>query len=138
MWTFLKSLFFAPAASPETVQRLTTEIESITTQSKIVVASKSHCPYCTRTKQTLASYGIQLEPLTDFETPVSPQGKSILLELNQLSDGSLIQDILQRISGQRTVPNIYINGKHIGGNSDLQALHTSGQLELLLKSAGLI
>lgn len=40
------------------------------------------------------------------------------------------------MSGQRTVPNSYIAQKHIGGNSDLQALFKSGELEKLLKDAG--
>lgn len=51
-----------------------------------------------------------------------------------IDDGSDIQDALQEISGQRTVPNVYIAKKHIGGNSDLQGL--KGQLPALLKDAG--
>jgi len=49
-------------------------------------------------------------------------------------DGSAIQDALQEITNQRSVPNIFINKQHIGGNSDLQA-HKS-QLPALLKDAG--
>lgn len=52
-------------------------------------------------------------------------------------DGSDIQAALQQITKQRTVPNIFINRKHIGGNSDLQKLST-GQLKGLLKEAGAI
>lgn len=37
-------------------------------------------------------------------------------------DGSAIQDALEELSGQRTVPNIFFGKKHIGGNSDLDAL----------------
>lgn len=37
-------------------------------------------------------------------------------------DGADIQDALQELTGQRSVPNIFINKQHIGGNSDLQAL----------------
>jgi glutaredoxin 3 len=51
-----------------------------------------------------------------------------------LDDGSAIQSALQEISNQRTVPNIFIKQKHIGGNSDLQAI--AGQLPALLKDAG--
>lgn len=51
-------------------------------------------------------------------------------------DGSAIQDALQQINGQRSVPNIYIKQKHIGGNSDIQGLSKSGQLVSLLKEAG--
>ena len=40
---------------------------------------------------------------------------------------------LFELSGQMTVPNIYINGKHIGGNDNLQDLKESGELEDLLE-----
>ena len=42
------------------------------------------------------------------------------------------------INGQRTVPNIYIKQKHIGGNSDLQSLSKAGKLDALLKDAGVL
>ena len=51
-------------------------------------------------------------------------------------DGAALQDALQDITGQRSVPNIFINQKHIGGNSDLQA--KKGQLDDLLKEAGAV
>lgn len=47
-----------------------------------------------------------------------------------------MQDALEGISGQRTVPNIYIKQKHVGGNSDLQK--KKGDLPELLKDAGAI
>jgi len=53
-----------------------------------------------------------------------------------IEDGSAIQDALQEISGQRTVPNIYIKQKHIGGNSDLQAIKNT--LPQLLKEVGAV
>ncbi len=53
-------------------------------------------------------------------------------------DGSALQDALEEINGQRTVPNIYIKQKHIGGNSDLQNLHKAGKLQDLLNEAGAI
>lgn len=49
-----------------------------------------------------------------------------------------MQDELEKITGQRTVPNVIIKGKPIGGNSDVQALVKSGELEKLLKEAGSI
>ena len=52
-------------------------------------------------------------------------------------DGGEIQDALQELTKQRTVPNIFINRKHIGGNSELQKLNTA-QLKVLLKEAGAI
>jgi glutaredoxin 3 len=49
-------------------------------------------------------------------------------------DGSAIQAALKEINGQTSVPNIYIQQQHIGGNSDLQA--RKGELPNLLKDAG--
>lgn len=51
-------------------------------------------------------------------------------------DGADLQNALEEISGQRSVPNIYISQKHIGGNSDLQA--KKGDLPTLLKDAGAV
>ena len=51
-----------------------------------------------------------------------------------IDDGAAIQDALEQITGQRSVPNIYIKKQHIGGNSDLQAKRS--QLPELLKDAG--
>ena len=42
------------------------------------------------------------------------------------------QDALQELTGRRTVPNIFINGKSVGGCDDIIALHSSGQLAKLL------
>eukprot|EP00977_Amphora_coffeiformis_P027976 scaffold34676_cov176-Amphora_coffeaeformis.AAC.5 len=42
-------------------------------------------------------------------------------------DGPKIQAELLRLTGQRTVPNIFVGGTHVGGNSDLQALHHQEQ-----------
>lgn len=51
-----------------------------------------------------------------------------------IDDGKAIQEALQEISGQRTVPNVWIAKQHIGGNSDLQA--RKAELPALLKAAG--
>lgn len=86
----------------------------------IAVFSKSYCPYCKATKSLLSSL----------------DAKFYAIELDQESDGDEIQDALQKISGQRTVPNVYIGQKHIGGNSDLQA--KKSELPQLLKSVNAV
>jgi glutaredoxin 3 len=53
-----------------------------------------------------------------------------------IADGSDIQDALEVLTHQRTVPNIFISKKQIGGNSDLQQLKNQGKLEKLLRDAG--
>jgi glutaredoxin 3 len=49
-------------------------------------------------------------------------------------DGPLIQMELLTRTGQRTVPNVFIGGKHMGGDSDLTQLFESGELLKMLKS----
>ncbi len=47
-------------------------------------------------------------------------------------NGSQYQDNLEQISGQRTVPNVFINGKHIGGCDAVVLLYSTGELAKLL------
>jgi len=50
----------------------------------------------------------------------------------RIANGAAIQDYLQQKTGQRTVPNIFINQKHIGGCDDLLAAERSGALQKAL------
>ena len=56
--------------------------------------------------------------------------------LDQIDDGEEIQAYLAQKTSQRTVPNLFIEQKHIGGNSDVQGLKHEGKLKGLLVSAG--
>jgi glutaredoxin 3 len=89
-----------------------------------VVFSKSYCPYCNNTKRILDGLNAKYKAL----------------ELNQEDDGDDIQSALFKLTGQRTVPNIFIGQVHIGGNSDLEAVAKNGKdgkkLEQLLQEAG--
>ena len=60
-----------------------------------------------------------------FRAPRRPQ-------LNEVDDGADIQATLLEITGQRTVPNVFIKGQHLGGNDDLQASIASGKLKEML------
>lgn len=57
------------------------------------------------------------------------------MELDEESDGAEIQEALLELTGQRTVPNVFIAGEHIGGNSDVQALKSQGKLDSKIKAA---
>ena len=54
------------------------------------------------------------------------------LELDTMGEGADIQAELLAMTGQRTVPNIFVKGEHLGGNDDLQAAAQSGRLAELL------
>lgn len=53
-------------------------------------------------------------------------------ELNKMEDGPDVQQALLELTGQRTVPNVFIKGNHIGGNDDTQAAAKSGKIQELL------
>ena len=55
-----------------------------------------------------------------------------ILELDQIPDGYAIQKELLSLTGQRTVPNVFVRGKHIGGNDDVQAAARTGELQKML------
>ncbi|OMJ11373.1 Glutaredoxin [Smittium culicis] len=89
--------------------------------NNVVVYSKSYCPYCTRAKSELAK--------------IIPSDMSVLiLELDNMDDGSNIQNHLLELTGQRSVPNIFINKKHVGGCDDLLAKIKNGQIKSLLSN----
>lgn len=50
------------------------------------------------------------------------------MELDHEELGPGLQNALQKSTGRRTVPNVLINGKSIGGGDDIQALHDTGKL----------
>ncbi|KAK3176055.1 hypothetical protein OEA41_007377 [Lepraria neglecta] len=95
-----------------------TKAQGIIDDNAVAVFSKSYCPYCKATKALLSDKG----------------AKFYTIELDQVDDGAAIQDALEEMTSQRSVPNIFIAHKHIGGNSDLQA--QKSKLEEMLKDAG--
>lgn len=72
------------------------------------------CPYCVRAKNLLEAKG------ADYK------------EIDVSYDDDLRNKMVERAGGQRTVPQIFINGKHVGGSDDLQALENKGALDALL------
>lgn len=55
-----------------------------------------------------------------------------VVELDEREDGLNVQSALGEIVGRRTVPQVFINGKHIGGSDDTVEAHESGELAKLL------
>ncbi|MED6210845.1 Glutaredoxin-C2 [Stylosanthes scabra] len=94
--------------------------KEIVSSNPVVVFSKTYCPFCVQVKQLFIQLGV---------TPKT-------IELDTESDGSEIQSALAEWTGQRTVPNVFIGGNHIGGCDDTTNLHSQGKLVPLLTSAG--
>ncbi|KIY96869.1 Glutaredoxin-C8 [Monoraphidium neglectum] len=87
---------------------------------KVVVYSKTTCPYCTRVKGLLGDLKVDAK----------------VIELNTLDDGPEYQDSLLEVVGRRTVPQVFIGGSHVGGCDDTVAAYNSGKLKELLAGVG--
>lgn len=79
----------------------------------IIMYTKDHCPYCDWAKQLLDSKQASYT--------------EIRVDLQQ----DKLEEMI-RLSGRRTVPQIFINDQAIGGFDDLSALAKSGELDKLL------
>ncbi len=82
---------------------------------KVEMYTKTYCPYCVKAKELLKLKGI-----------------TNIIEYNIEEDTVKKDEMLQRSPGSRTVPQIFINDKAIGGYDDLYALNEKGELDSLL------
>ena len=81
---------------------------------KVEIYTKFLCPYCTRAKALLGKKGVAFE------------------EIDISMGGPKRAEMLARANGGTTVPQIFIDGRHIGGSDDLAALERAGELDPLL------
>lgn len=82
--------------------------------ARVEIYSKSTCGFCFRAKRLLDEKGVFYE---EYElTWGSPRR----------------EEMIQRAGGRTTVPQIFINGEHIGGCDDLHRLDRDGKLEQIL------
>jgi glutaredoxin 3 len=82
--------------------------------TRVEIYTKAFCPYCTRAKGLLASKG------------VTPEEYDITM------GGPKRAEMIDRANGRTTVPQVFIDGRHIGGSDDLAALDRAGKLDPLL------
>ena len=83
---------------------------------KVVVYTKRFCGYCTAAKQLLKKRKIEYE------------------EIDLTGDQQGLSELVEKAEGRRTVPQIFIDDKPIGGFTDLRDLDKSGQLKDMLDS----
>ncbi|KAF9200621.1 thioredoxin reductase [Haplosporangium sp. Z 27] len=100
-------------------QAIRTLIQTAIAQNPVFIFSKSYCPYCLRVKDLF----------DDIKVPYKA------LELDEHDQGQQIQEGLKQISGQTTVPNVFVNGTHVGGcDATIEAKDTGRLFELLNKN----
>ena len=85
--------------------------------AKVEIYTKFFCPYCARAKALLTSKG------ADFS------------EIDVTMDAALRRSMIDRAHRGTTVPQIFIDGQHVGGSDDLAALDARGCLDPLLGTA---
>ena len=82
--------------------------------AKVEIYTKALCPYCSRAKKLLSDKSVTFE---DFDVTMNAQKRT---------------EMIERAGGRTTVPQIFIDGSHIGGSDDLATLERDGKLDALL------
>ncbi|MFT4045790.1 MAG: glutaredoxin 3 [Solimonas sp.] len=72
------------------------------------------CPYCVMAKRLLQAKGVAIDEI-------------------RVDEDAARREEMMRITGRRTVPQIFIGSVHVGGSDDLHALDRAGKLDALLQ-----
>jgi glutaredoxin 3 len=82
--------------------------------AEILLYTSPLCTYCRVAKQILERKG------------------AAYTEIDVYTDPQKLEEMIEKARGRKTVPQIFINGRHIGGADDLRALNDAGHLDVLL------
>ncbi len=82
--------------------------------AQVVMYATQYCPYCIRARRLLESKQVRWQ------------------ELDVSAQPSLRQEMSRKAGGRNTVPQIWINGQHVGGCTELYALEQVGELDTML------
>ena len=85
-------------------------------QANVEIYTWASCPYCLRAKALLQSKGVSYQ------------------EHSVDGDEAARGEMIKRTGGARSLPQIFINQRHVGGCDDLHALDARGQLDPLLQA----
>ena len=85
----------------------------MTAMSKVLIYTTNWCPYCHAAKALLDEKGVSYDEI-------------------DATDPTVRMDMIQRAHGRRTVPQIFIGERHVGGYDELAALERRDQLTPLL------
>ena len=84
--------------------------------ARVEIYTKFLCPYCARAKKLLGEKGA---PYQEYEITM---------------DSAKRAEMIERANGRTTVPQIFIDGQHVGGSDDLAELERGGKLDPLLNA----
>ncbi|CAI5455071.1 unnamed protein product [Caenorhabditis angaria] len=104
----------------KTIKDLEDKIVNDIVTHKVMMYSKTYCPYSKKLKAILATYEID-----DLK----------IVELDKSGHTEEMQQILKKYSGRTTVPQLFISGRFIGGHDETRAIEDKGELRPLLEKA---
>lgn len=85
--------------------------------AKVEIYTREFCGYCTRAKALLSAKGVNF------------------VEIRAGDDAERRAEMIRRANGGDTYPQIFINGRHVGGSDDIHDLDRAGRLDPLLAEA---
>uniref|UniRef100_A0A7S2TGC9 Glutaredoxin domain-containing protein n=1 Tax=Lotharella oceanica TaxID=641309 RepID=A0A7S2TGC9_9EUKA len=85
--------------------------------NNVMIYSKSYCPFCVKVKDLFQKMGVEAK----------------VIELDEQGSGDM-ESTLKELTQQRTVPQVFVKGKFIGGCDDTMAAYDAGKLQELLDS----
>ncbi|KAH3900939.1 related to Monothiol glutaredoxin-7 [Saccharomycodes ludwigii] len=116
---------YTPGSTTETSYDANTEYNQLILKYPVIIFSKSYCPYSKSLKELLVGKG-------EYIFDPKPQ----IIELDLVEHGSELQEVVGKLTGRTTVPNLIINGISRGGNDEIQLLEKEGGLFDKLKEWG--
>ena len=96
------------------------QVTSLIADNKVMVFSKSYCPFCVQAKDALQNKGVAFKAI----------------EMDNVPNGADLQNVIKSDYNHRTVPCTFVDGKKIGGCDDLMAAISNGELKKALAAAG--
>jgi glutaredoxin 3 len=88
--------------------------------ARVEIYTREYCGYCTRAKSLLASKGVDV------------------IEYAAGDDPDKRREMIQRSHGGTTFPQVFINGRHVGGSDDIHDLDYQGRLDPLLAEPAVV
>ena len=82
---------------------------------KVLIYTASYCPFCIKAKKLLLTKQIKFDEINISEDPIK------------------FEEMFSRSNGAKTVPQIFVNGEHIGDCDHIHDLDQKGELDKILK-----
>merc|ERR1712170_253052 len=103
----------------DTVDNYDQLVDDLIANNKIMIFAKTDCPYSEKLRNLFNENG-------------GLKGQYKLVEIDLEPKGSILESSMKKETKQKSVPNLFIGGKHIGGFDETNALAESGKLKKIL------